>query len=171
MSNFFFAKQRRTIERRPPQYRDRIRLKSRRLAGLSARQKRRPPELRPVKQGLTIMIILGLFLIHLAVFVATFAFIEWLVGWLGGATITEAVLMFMAAFVAAATIRFLIANRRGGVIVAVAIIAFWAFLIFGAARATAINILALAAAALVAATAVVLAESFVVRRGAARNPR
>jgi len=117
------------------------------------------------------MIIVGLFLIHLAVFVATFAFIEWLFGWLGVATITEAVLTFIAAFGAAAAICVLMANRRGGLIVAVAIIAFWAFLIFGDAPAAAINILALSAAALVAATAVALVESFIVRRGAVRNPR
>jgi hypothetical protein len=120
--------------------------------------------------GLTIMIILGLFLTHLATFVAAFAFVHWLVGWLGGATTTEAVLMFIAAFGTAAAIIVLIAHRRGGVIVAVAIIVFWAFVVFGAARTTAINILAFAVSALLATSAVALVESFIARRRAARKP-
>jgi hypothetical protein len=116
------------------------------------------------------MIILGLFLIHLAASVAAYVFIEWLVRWLGGSTITEAVLMFTAAFGAVATIIVLVANRRGGVIVTVAVIVFWSLLIFGAAGTAAINILSLAVAALLVAAAAVLVESFMVRWRAARNP-
>src|SRR5712671_426458 len=67
------------------------------------RRGRRPAELRPVKQGLIVMIILGLFLIHLAEAVAAVVFFEWLVRWLGGATMTEAVLTFTAVSGAVAT--------------------------------------------------------------------
>jgi hypothetical protein len=110
------------------------------------------------------MIVLGLFLIQLAAFVAAFAFIKGLVGWLVGTTMTEAVLTFMIAFGAASSVIVLATNRRGGVIVAVAVIVFWAFVIFGTAGATATNILALAAAALFAASTAVLVELFIVRR-------
>lgn len=116
------------------------------------------------------MVILGLFLVHLATFVAAFAFVQWLIGWLGGATTTEAILTFITAFGTAATIFALISHRRGGVIVAVAIMAFWAFIIFGVARATAINILAFALSALLAASAVAVVESFIARWRAARKP-
>jgi len=71
--------------------------------------------------------------------------------------------MFTAVSGAVATLIVLVANQRGGVIIAVAIIVFWCFLIFGAAGTTATGILAGAGAALVVATAVVLVESFMVR--------
>ncbi len=128
-----------------------------------------PAELRPAKHGLIVMIILGLFLIHLAEAVAAFVFFEWLLRWLSGATITEAVLTFAAVSGAVATMFVLVANRRGGVIIAVAIIVFWSFVIFGAAGTTAIRILAAGAAALVVATAAVLVETFMVRWRTARN--
>ncbi len=116
------------------------------------------------------MVVLGLFLMHLATFVAAFAFVQWLVRWLGVATTTEAVVSLIAAFGAAATIFVLISHRRGGVIVAVAIAAFWAFVIFGAARPTALSILTVAASALLAASAVALVESLIARLRAARKP-
>jgi hypothetical protein len=117
-----------------------------------------------------VMIVLGLFLIHLAEAAAAFVFFEWLVRWLSGATITEAGLMFGAVVVAVATIIVLVANQRGGVIIAVAIILFWSFVIFGAARPTAINILAVAATALVVAASVALVQSFMMHRRAAQKP-
>jgi hypothetical protein len=117
------------------------------------------------------MIILGLFLIHLAEAAAAFVFFQWLVRWLGGATMIEAALVFGAVSAAVATIIVLVANRRGGVVIAVAIILFWSFVIFGTARPTAINILAVAAAVLVVAASVVLVESFMMRRRATRNPQ
>jgi hypothetical protein len=117
------------------------------------------------------MIILGLFLLHLAEAVGTYVFFEWLVRWFGTATMTEAALMIGAVFAAVATIIFLVARQRGGFIIAVAVIVFWSFVIFGAARPTAINILAVAASVLVVAASVVLVESLIARWRAARNPR
>jgi hypothetical protein len=120
--------------------------------------------------GLIDMIILGLFLLHLAEAAAAFVFFEWLVRWFGGATTTEALLVFAAVFAAVVTIIVLVANRRGGVIVAVAVLMFWSFVIFGAARPTAERILAVAATALVVAASLVLVESFMAHWRAARNP-
>jgi hypothetical protein len=116
------------------------------------------------------MIILGLFLIHVAEAVGAYVFFEWLVRWLGGVTMTEAVLTFAAVSGVVATLIILEANGRRGVIVSVAIIVFWSFIIFGATGTTAISILAGAVTALVVAAAVVLVESFTVRRRATRNP-
>jgi len=115
------------------------------------------------------MIVLGLFLTHLAASVAAFVSIEWLVRWLGGATVTEAVLMFTAVSGAVATMVVLVANGRGGVIIAVAVIVFWSFVMLGAAGTTAIRIVAVAVAALLVAAAVVVVESFMVRWRAARK--
>jgi hypothetical protein len=117
-----------------------------------------------------VMIILGLFLLYLAATGATFGSIEWLVRWLGGATMTEAVLTFGEVLGGVASILVLAAYGRWGVIVAVAVIVFWSLAIFGAGGTTAINIIELAAATLVVAAAVVLVQSFMVRRRAARKP-
>jgi hypothetical protein len=111
------------------------------------------------------MIILGLFLIHLLETAVAFVFIEWLVRWLGGATATESALMFAAIIGTVAIILVLITHRRGGVIIAVAVIAFWSLAIFGASGATAVNIIAAAFVALAVAAAVVLAESVMAAAG------
>ena|SRR5215470_5902070 len=115
------------------------------------------------------MIILGLFLLHLAESIAAFVFIEWLARWLGGVTTTEAVLTFAAVSGAVATMIVLAANGRTGVIIAVAVIMFWSFMIFGTAGGTAMTILTVAATALLVSAAMVLAESFLARARAARN--
>jgi len=115
------------------------------------------------------MIILGLFLLHLAESIAAFVFIEWLARWLGGVTTIEAVLTFAAVSGAVATMIVLVANGRAGVIIAAGVIVFWSFMIFGTAGATAITILTVAATALLVAAAMVLAQSFLVRARAAQN--
>ena len=115
------------------------------------------------------MIILGLFLIHLAESVAAFVFIVWLARWFGNVTALEVVLTFAAVSGAVATMIILVANKRGGVMIAVAVIVFWSFMIFGTAAATTIKILGIAATALLVAAAMVLAESLLVRSQAARN--
>ena len=117
-----------------------------------------------------VMIIVGLFLVYLAATGAAFGSIEWLVRWLGGATMTEAALTFAAVLGAVASILVLAAYGRWGVIVAVAVIVFWSLVIFGARGTTAFNIIAVAAATLVVAAAVVLAGSFMARRRTARKP-
>jgi len=116
------------------------------------------------------MIILGLFLIHLAEAAGAFVFIEWLVGWLGGATMTESAFVFAAVIGAVASLLVLISHQRGGLIIAVAIVAFWSVAIAGASGPTAVNIIAVAFAVLAVAAAVVLAESVIGRRRAARRP-
>jgi hypothetical protein len=115
------------------------------------------------------MIMLGLFLLYLAATGAGFGSIEWLVRWLGGATMTEAALTFGAVLGAVVSILVLVAYGRWGVIVAVAVIVFWSLVIFGAGGTTAINIIELAAATLVVAAAAVLVQSFMARRRAARS--
>jgi hypothetical protein len=116
------------------------------------------------------MIILGLFLIHLAEAAGAFVFIEWLARWLGDATMTESALLFAAVIGAVACLLVLITHQRGGVIIAVAIIAFWSVAIFGASGPTAVNIMAVALAVLAVAAAVVLAESVMGRRRTASKP-
>jgi hypothetical protein len=116
------------------------------------------------------MIILALFLLHLAETIVALVFIESLGGWLSGATMTEAALMFAMAIGAVTTILVLVAHRRGGVIVAAAIIVFWSLVMFGASGPAAVKIIAVGVAALAVAAAVVLAESFIGRRRAARKP-
>lgn len=110
------------------------------------------------------MIILGLFLIHLAATVVAFMFIRSLGRWLGGATMIEAGLTLAAAAGAVAAILILVAHGRKGVIITLAIVAFWSVAIFGASGRTAINIIALAGAALAIAAAAVVVESLVARR-------
>jgi hypothetical protein len=116
------------------------------------------------------MILVGLFLIHLVEAAVAFVFIEWFVRWLGGATMTESALMFAAVIGAVAILLVLITHRRGGVIIAVAVIAFWSLAIFGVSGPTAVNIIACAFAALAVAAAVVVAEAVMGRRRAARKP-
>jgi hypothetical protein len=116
------------------------------------------------------MIILGLFLIHFVAAAVAFVFVEWLGRWFSGATMTETAVMFAAAFGAVATILVLLAHGRQGVIIAVAVVVFWSLVMFGASGPTAINIIVLAVAGLAVAAAVVLAESFMARRRAARKP-
>lgn len=115
------------------------------------------------------MIILALFLIHLLEAAGVFVFTEWLVRWLGGATMTESALMFAVVIGAVATLLVLITHQRGGVIVAVAVIAFWSLAIFGASGPTAVNIIVAAFAALAVAAAVVVVESVMGRRRVARR--
>src|SRR5260370_29303179 len=115
----------------------------------------------------SLMSILGLLLVYLAGTGVAFGSLEWVVRWLGGATMTEAALTFSAVLGAVASILVLAAHGRWGVIVAVAVIVFWSLVIFGAGGTTATNIIALAAATLVVAAAVVLVES---RRLAVRKP-
>jgi hypothetical protein len=115
------------------------------------------------------MILLALYLIHLVEAAVAFVFIEWFVRWLGGATMTEFALLFAAVIGAVAILLVLITHRRGGVIIAVAVIAFWSLAIFGASGRTAVNIVALAFATLAVAAAVVVAEAGAERRRAARK--
>jgi hypothetical protein len=115
------------------------------------------------------MIVFGLFLLHLAEFVAAYLSIDWLIRWFNSATIPEVILTFVAAFGAVAATIVLMAKGRGGVVIAVAIVVFWLLVIFGATGTTAIIVLALAAAAIFSATAVALVESSMVRRQATRN--
>jgi hypothetical protein len=110
-----------------------------------------------------------LFLIHLLEAAGAFVFIEWLVRWLGGATMTKSALMFAAVIGAVAIVLVLITHRRGGVIIAVAVIAFWSLAIFGASGPTAVNVIVAAFAALAVAAAVVVSESVMGRRRAARK--
>jgi hypothetical protein len=117
------------------------------------------------------MIILGLFLIHLAEAAGAFVFIEWLVRWFGGATVTESALLFAAVIGAVAALLVLITHQRGGLIIAAAIIAFWSVAIFGASGQTAVNIIAVAFAVLAVAAAVVLAESVMGSRRASASRR
>src|SRR5260370_7314772 len=103
-----------------------------------------------------LMIILGLFLIYLAATGAAFGFIDWLVRWFGGATMTEAALTFGAVLGAVASMLVLGAYGRWGGIVPVAVIVFWSLVIFGAVGTTAVNLIALPPPPLAAPTAALL---------------
>jgi hypothetical protein len=115
------------------------------------------------------MIVFGLFLLHLAEYVAAYLSIDWLVRWFSSATIPEVILTFVAAFGAVAATMVLMAKGRGGVVIAVAIVVFWSLVIFGATGSTAIVVLVLAAGTIFSAAAVALVEPFMVRRQATRN--
>ncbi len=115
------------------------------------------------------MVVLWLFVKYLTAFIAVVVFYEWLVGWLSHVTTAEAVFTFIAAVGAVSALIFLVANRRKGVIVAVAVIVFWSLVMFGAAGTTAMRILAGAAVALAVAAVVALFE-FLMRRRVTGGP-
>jgi hypothetical protein len=101
--------------------------------------------------------ILGLFLVYLAMFAAMFYAIEWLSDFLANATVSDAV-TFVAAASGATTALILARSGLNGITIAVAIMAFWSVMLFGADRATVATTLDVAGLILVAAAAAALSE-------------
>lgn len=103
--------------------------------------------------------LVGLFLIYLLAFIAVFLSIQWVLGFLASTTATGTVTFFVALGGMGAIV-VLARHNLTGIVIAVAIMVFWSFLLFGTGRATLIPTLTIAAAALYSAAAVTLMESF-----------
>jgi hypothetical protein len=104
-------------------------------------------------------VLVGLFLVYLAAFIAALFAIQWLLDFLASATMTGSV-EALAAAGGMGAIAVLIRHDLGGIVIAVAIMVFWFLLLFGAGSPYLTSMLTVAAAALYAAAAVTLMESF-----------
>jgi hypothetical protein len=107
--------------------------------------------------------ILGIFLVCLAVFTAAMLAIQWLLGFLASVSATSSV-EFLFALGGMGAVAILVRHNKVGIVIAVAIGVFWSLLLLGAESATLTPTLTLAAAALYAAAAVTLMESFLRQR-------
>ncbi len=103
--------------------------------------------------------LVGLFLTYLLAFIAAVLSIQWILWFLAGATATGTVTFFVALGSMGAIV-VLAQHNLTGIVIAVAIMVFWSFLLFGAERTTLIPTLAIAAVALYAVAAVTLLENF-----------
>jgi hypothetical protein len=102
--------------------------------------------------------IIGLFLIYLAAFIAVIMSIQWLSDFLAKASTIDSI-TFIAALGGTTAILILARVGHGGVTIAVAIMVFWALLLFGVDYVTVTTTIDIAAAALCAAAAAILSES------------
>lgn len=96
--------------------------------------------------------LIGLFLVYLAVFVAALTAIDWLSGFLMRATPADQV-TFIAALAGGIAVVVLARCGYGGVTIAVAIVVFWSFLLFATDYASMATTLVAAALVLCAAAA------------------
>jgi hypothetical protein len=111
--------------------------------------------------------LVGLFLIYLLAFIAMLLSIQWILGFLAGAT-AIATITFFVALGGMGAIIVLARHNLTGIVIAVAIMVFWSFLLFGAERTTLIPTLTIAAVALYTVAAITLLESFL-RQWVPRN--
>jgi hypothetical protein len=111
--------------------------------------------------------LVGLFLIYLLAFIAVLLSIQWIFGFLAGAT-AIATVTFFAALGGMGAIIVLARHNLTGIVIAVAIMVFWSFLLFGAEPTILIPTLTTAAIALYAVAAITLLESFL-RQWVPRN--
>jgi hypothetical protein len=102
--------------------------------------------------------LVGFFLLYLAVFIAVLYAIEWLLGVLSSITVTNSAECIVA-LGGMGAIAVLIRYNLGGIVIAVAIMVFWSLLLFGAGSAHMTTTLLLAAAALYAAAAATIMET------------
>jgi hypothetical protein len=107
--------------------------------------------------------IVGIFLVCLAIFTVAMLAIQWLLGFLAGVSATGSV-EFLLALGGMGAIAILARYNKAGIVVTVAIGVFWSLLLLGTESATLTPTLTLAAAALCAAAAVTLMESFLRQR-------
>jgi hypothetical protein len=103
--------------------------------------------------------IVAIFLVCLAVFTAAMLAVQWLLGFLAGVSAAGSV-KFLFALGGMGAIAILARYNKVGIVVTVAIGVFWSLLLLGTESATLTPTLTLAAAALYAAAAVTLMESF-----------
>jgi hypothetical protein len=121
---------------------------------------------RPLSQGsretgLAVMLI-GLFVLYLAAFIAVLVSIEWLTDFLAHATMVESV-TFIAALGGGTAIVILARAGLGGITIVVAILVFWSLLLFGGDYVTVATTIDVSAAVLCAAAAAILSESLLRR--------
>jgi hypothetical protein len=107
--------------------------------------------------------LVGLFLIYLLAFTAVLLSIEWILGFLASTTAIGTVTFFVA-LGGMGSIIVLARQNRTGIVIAVAIMVFWSFLLFGTDRTTLIPTLTIAAVALYTAAAVPLMENLLRER-------
>lgn len=103
--------------------------------------------------------LVGLYLLYLAAFIAVLYAIQWLLAELSGLTSANSA-EFITAAGGMAAIAVLIRCDLGGIVIAVAILVFWSLLLFGTGSACLTVTLTIAAAALYAAAAATIIESF-----------
>jgi hypothetical protein len=106
--------------------------------------------------------LIGLFMLYLAAFIAVFMSIQWLSDFLAHATMIDSI-TFIAALGAGTAVVILARAGLGGVTIAVAILAFWSLLLFGVDHVTVTTTIDVSAAVLCAAAAAVLSESLLRR--------
>ena len=107
--------------------------------------------------------LVGLFLLYLLAFTAVFMSIEWALGFLASATMTGTATFFVASGGMGAIV-VLARHNLTGIVIAVAIIVFWSFLLLGTDSTTVIPTLTIAAGVLYTAAAVTLMEGFLRER-------
>lgn len=112
--------------------------------------------------------LIGLFMVYLAAFIAVIMSIQWLSGFLANATTVDTV-TFIAVLSGAIAILILTRAGLGGVTIAVAIGVFWSFLIFGVDYVTVTTTINVCSAVLCAAAAAVLSEA-ILRRVVGKRP-
>ena len=106
--------------------------------------------------------VIGLFMLCLAAFVAVIFAIKWLSGFLASASMIDS-LTFIAALGAGTAIVILARAGLGGITIAAAILAFWSLLLFGVDYVTVTTTIDVCALLLCAAAAAVLSESLLRR--------
>jgi hypothetical protein len=107
--------------------------------------------------------LVGLFLIYLLAFTAVLLSIQWIFGFLASTTAIGTATFFVA-LGGMGSVVVLARHNLTGIVIAVAIMVFWSFLLFGTDRTTLISTLTIAAAALYTAAAATLMENFLRER-------
>jgi hypothetical protein len=107
--------------------------------------------------------LVGIFLLCFAAFTAAVFAIKWLLGFLASVSATGSG-EFLFALGGMGAIAILARHNQAGIVITVAIGVFWSLLLLGAESATLTPTLTFAAAALYAAAAVTLMESFLRQR-------
>ena len=103
--------------------------------------------------------LVGIFLLCLAAFIVVLVAIQWLLAVLASITTLGSV-AFIIALGGMGAIAILARYNQAGIVIAVAIGVFWSLLLFGTESSTLIPTLILAAAALYAAAAITIMESY-----------
>jgi hypothetical protein len=106
--------------------------------------------------------LVAIFLLCLAAFIAVLYAIQWLLNFLAGMTMAGSVGFFIA-LGAMGAIAILARRNQAGIVLTVAIAVFWSLLLFGTDSATLMPTLTLAAAVLYAAAAVTVMAGFLRR--------
>jgi hypothetical protein len=106
--------------------------------------------------------LIGLFMLYLAAFVAVMLSVQWLSGFLASASTIDSI-TFIAVLGGGTAIVILARAGLGGITVAVALAIFWAILLFGTDYVTVTTTIDISAAVLCAVAATILSESLLRR--------